>query len=124
MASPMSERAPWWTYMVIFSGAAWCGAVLSQVFLGSEHVRWASAAAMSPALIAWSLDTWSTWAGRVRLQLGLLLAWLAVLFTCVAFALAGRVEFSDGGRWKRALAALALVATVVELRRLWRLRAR
>lgn len=123
----MSEErsGPPWTVVVSQSiacgGAAWCGAVLSQVFLHGEAPRLFAALAMSPAVASMILTHLGSTAPRNRrAQLWLTAGSLGVLLFCVALALLGYVELSDGGQWKRVVAVFSFAASLAELWRLTR----
>ncbi len=120
----MRDEDSWATAAVrtlILTGAAWCGAVLSIAFGNSEHVRWWSALAGAPMLTVVGLSLFAKpTAGRAKLMLALTAASGVVLLFSTGLVLGGFAPLSDGGRWKRALAALSTVAIVLELRRLSR----
>lgn len=120
----MSDENSWTTGAVrtlIMLGAVWCGAVLSIAFGNSENVRWWSALACAPMLTVVGLSLFAKpTPGRAKLMLALTAVSAVLLLSCAGLVFGGFVPLSDGGRWKRALAALSTVAIVMELRRLAR----
>jgi hypothetical protein len=128
----VEKRNAWgWSTLAqlsMFLGSAWSGAVLSQVFLGSEHVRWCTGAVMLSPIALWVLGQWgmSGPPEKVRRSLAVqywaAMAYVGILAGCVALAALGRVELSPEGRWKRAAAAVSVAGAAFELRRLARSR--
>jgi hypothetical protein len=123
-SAPMRSEDSWTTAAVrtlIVAGAAWCGAVLSIAFGNSENVRWWSALAGAPMVTVVVLSVFAKpTPGRAKLMLALTAASGVVLLFSTGLVLGGFAPLSDGGRWKRALAAFSTVAIVLELRRLSR----